>query len=79
MKTAACVSALFIFVNSLSGLIGQFQKGVQIQPNMYIIILVASMGGVIGSFYGARKWNVVLLRRVLSVVLIIASLKLIFI
>jgi hypothetical protein len=79
MKTAACVSALFIFVNSLSGLIGQFQKGVQIQPNMFIIILVASMGGVIGSFYGARKWNVVLLRRVLSVVLIIASLKLIFI
>jgi hypothetical protein len=46
---------------------------------MFIIILVASMGGVIGSFYGARKWNVVLLRRVLSVVLIIASLKLIFI
>lgn len=79
MKEAACVSALFIFVNSLSGLIAQFQKGISLQPNMYLMILLATAGGLIGSYYGAKKWNIFLLKKILSVVLIIASLKLIFI
>lgn len=79
MKEAACVSALFIFVNSFSGLAAQFQKGITLQSGMYLMILIATAGGLIGSYYGAKKWNIILLKKVLSVVLIIASLKLIFI
>ncbi len=79
MKETACVSAVFIFVNSLSGLVAQLQKGIILQANMYIMILLATAGGLVGSYYGAKKWNILLLKKILSVVLIIASLKLIFI
>jgi hypothetical protein len=79
IKEAACVSALFIFVNSLSGLTAQFQKGIVVQPALYAMLLTATVGGIIGSYYGAKKWNTPVLKMVLSVVLMIASLKLIFI
>src|SRR5205085_3569413 len=35
MKQTAAISALFIFVNSLSGLAGQLSKGVHFSPDMY--------------------------------------------
>ena len=79
LKTAACVSALFIFVNSVSGLIAQFQKGFTLEKNMLFIISIATVGGFIGAHYGAKKWDIHLLKKVLSFVLIIASIKLIFV
>jgi uncharacterized membrane protein YfcA len=79
LKTSACVSALFIFVNSISGLIAQCQKGISLQPNMLAIIVIAIGGGMLGSYFGANKFNVLILKKVLAFVLFIASLKLIFI
>lgn len=79
LKTAACVSALFIFVNSGSGLIAQFQKGFTLEKHMLFIISIATVGGLIGAYYGAKKWDIHLLKKVLSFVLIIASIKLIFV
>lgn len=79
LKTSACVSALFIFVNSMSGLIAQFQKGISINTNMIAIITIAVGGGLLGSYFGANKFNMLTLKKVLSFVLLIASLKLIFI
>ncbi|MCC7030194.1 MAG: sulfite exporter TauE/SafE family protein [Chitinophagaceae bacterium] len=79
IKEAACVSALFIFVNSMSGLTAQIQKGIRWQPDMFIMITSATLGGLIGSYYGAKKWNTPVLKILLSVVLLIASFKLILI
>ncbi len=76
MKEAAAISALFIFVNSVSGLVAQMQKGIVWEKSMLLMIAFAVSGGLIGSFFGARKWNVPVLRLVLSVVLMMASLKL---
>lgn len=79
MKKAAAVSALFIFVNSLSGFISLYIKGISFDQNLYIWILMAVIGGWVGSYLGSKKFNTVILRYILAVVLSIASLKLLFI
>jgi uncharacterized membrane protein YfcA len=79
MKEAAAVSALFIWVNSASALIGQISSGVQIASDSFILAGIALIGGFLGSYYGSRKFNNGLLRYLLAFVLVIASIKLILI
>jgi uncharacterized membrane protein YfcA len=77
MKQSAAVSALFIFVNSIAGLSGLFLKGYSISSEVYILISLAIVGGLVGSYMGAKKFNSKVLKPLLAFVLIIASLKLI--
>jgi uncharacterized protein len=79
MKEAAAVSALFIWVNSASGLVGQLTSGVSISSQSFVLVAVAMVGGFIGSYYGSKKFDNILLRYMLAFVLIIASVKLLFI
>jgi len=79
MKEAAAVSALFIWVNSASGLVGQLTSGVSISSQSFVLVAVAIVGGFIGSYYGSKKINNKGLRYMLAFVLIIASVKLFFI
>ena len=76
MKEAAAVSALFIWVNSASALVGQFNLGVNFSSSSMIMILIAFVGGLIGSYYGSKKWDSIVLEYLLVVVLTIASIKL---
>jgi uncharacterized membrane protein YfcA len=75
-KTTAGISALFIFVNSVSGLSAQLSKGLSISPSMFGMIIIAAIGGLIGSYWGARFANNKLIKSLLAVALFIASLKL---
>jgi len=77
-KQTAAISALFIFVNSLSGLIGQWTKGIDFSTNMISYVAVAFAGGLCGAYFGAMKFNQNVLRILLAIVLIMASYKLIF-
>jgi uncharacterized membrane protein YfcA len=76
MKEAAAVSALFIWVNSASGLIGQISSGVRIPIELYGLIAIAILGGLLGGYLGSKKINTLHLRYVLALVLAIASVKL---
>lgn len=78
MKQTAAVSALFIFVNSIAGLAGIYSQGIHFDTSMGLMLLVALSGGFLGAYYGATKFNSANLRYVLSVVLVIASVKLFF-
>lgn len=79
LKQTAAVSALFIFVNSVSGLIGQLQKGgFHITENLQFAVVATIIGGLFGSYFGSQKFNVPTLRYLLAIGLSIASLKLIF-
>ena len=79
LKETAAVSALFIFVNSLSGLYGQMMKGgFQIPENLQWAILATILGGLLGSYFGSQKFNLPTLRYLLALGLVIASAKLIF-
>lgn len=77
-KQTAAISALFIFVNSLSGLAGQLTKGFYFSPDMLIYIVIAFAGGLFGAYLGALKFNQNVLKNTLAGVLLMAGLKLIF-
>lgn len=77
-KQTAAISALFIFVNSLSGLIAQWTKGIDFNTNMIGYVVVTFAGGLCGAYFGAMKFNQNVLRILLALVLILASYKLIF-
>jgi len=78
MKTAAAVAAAFIWVNSLSGLIGLMNAGATLHADIWIWVAVALVGGLFGAYFGSRRLNNKQLRGVLGVVLLLAGLKLIF-
>ena len=80
-KTAAGVSAMFILVNSMAGLFGQYSKGaLDVLPTEVCIwIAAAVVGGMLGSTFGAKRFDSLTLRRVLAVVLLFAGVKLIFV
>lgn len=76
-KQTAAISALFIFVNSLAGLAGQFTKGIEFTSQMYGYVAVAFIGGLAGAYLGALKMGQVVLKNILAFVLLLAAIKLI--
>ena len=76
MKEAAAVSALFIWVNSASGMIGQLTSGVVIEPQAFILVGTALIGGVLGGYFGSKKLNNKYLRYLLIFVLVLSCIKL---
>jgi uncharacterized membrane protein YfcA len=77
-KQTAAISALFIFVNSLSGLAGQLTKGIQFNANMYWYVIIAFAGGLCGAYFGAMHFRQTILKYVLALVLLLAVYKLMF-
>ena len=75
-KTAAAVSSLFIFVNSAAGLIGSRSEMAVIDPSMFLWIGATVIGGLLGSWIGARRAPEPRLRQVLGGVMVLASIKL---
>ncbi len=78
MKETAAVSAAFILINSVSGLSGQFSQGIQVTPEIGYMLGAAVLGGLLGSYMGSYKITDRALKYALSVVLIFASYKLLF-
>lgn len=76
MKETAAISSLFILVNSISGLSGAIYNGATFTNEIYSWIAVAVVGGSLGSYYGSKKFNNVVLKYLLSAVLLFASTKL---
>jgi uncharacterized membrane protein YfcA len=77
-KQTAAISALFIFVNSLSGLAGQLSTGISFSPDMIAYVVVAFSGSLFGAYFGALKFNQQILKYLLAFVLLLASYKLLF-
>jgi len=77
-KKAAGISALFILVNSISGLLGNYVQVMKLPPSVLFWISAAVFGGIIGSTLGSYRFNSLTLRRVLAVGLLLAGVKLIF-
>lgn len=77
-KQAAAISALFIFVNSLSGLAGQVVKGVTFSADMLLYVAIAFSGGIGGAYIGAMRLPQRGLQNILALVLLVAACKLLF-
>ena len=78
VKTAAAVSALFILVNSVAGLLGNLGSARNVPSFAIALGTAAVIGGTLGSYLGSRRFPPVAIRRSLALVLLIAGAKLIF-
>ena len=76
MKETAAVSALFIWVNSAAGLAGQFSSGINIDAQSVVLVAIAILGGVLGGYFGSKKFNNKTLRFILAFVMLSACIKL---
>lgn len=77
-KQTAAISALFIFVNSAAGLLGQLTNGIKFSGDMFIYVAVAFIGGIVGAYFGSMKFRQDVMKKILAVVLIVAAYKLLF-
>ncbi len=79
LKEAAAVSALFIFVNSVSGLAG-LKTWIPLDQSSLLYWLIASLiGGFLGARWGSAIASNTKVKWILALVLVIASLKLWFV
>ena len=76
LKEVAATSALFIFVNSLSGLFGLLSKGYSPDPSLYGWIGAAFAGGLLGGYLGSHRFAVPTLRYLLAAGVGVACVKL---
>src|SRR5437773_662108 len=77
IRQAAAVSALFIWVNSIAGLVGYFTKVHSIPWLGLILAPAAVIRGFVGSHLGSRRFAVRAISLFLATVLLIAGTKLI--
>ncbi|MGY6522706.1 MAG: sulfite exporter TauE/SafE family protein [Mongoliitalea sp.] len=78
MKETAAVSALFIFFNSISGLLGINLSAINFDPQLWILMPLTILGGALGAYAGAKKFNYQAVKYTLTFVLFIAAIKLIW-
>lgn len=77
VKETALISALFIFLNSISGITALVSKGAAFGNHLVEWTAVALAGGIIGAWIGSKKFQPSGLKTALSLVLLIAGIKLI--
>jgi uncharacterized protein len=78
IKQAAGVSAAFILVNSIAGLLGYLTKFPILPTNLWLWSICVAIGGWIGAEYGSKRVGSQKLQWLLSIVLAIAGSKLLF-
>ncbi len=76
-RATSGVAAPFILVNSIAGLLGHFSSVAQLPPNIPVWGVAVLIGGWIGASYGSKRAPAPVLRQLLSLVLIVAGVKLI--
>jgi uncharacterized membrane protein YfcA len=77
-RATSGVAAPFILVNSIAGLLGHVSIVSQLPANIPIWGAAAVLGGWVGASYGSKRAPPPVLRQLLSLVLVVAGVKLVF-
>ena len=73
-KEAAACGAIFVWMNSLSGLISRWQYNpVDLLPYLPLIIAVL-VGGLVGSFFGSSRFSPKLMEKILGLIILVAAI-----
>jgi uncharacterized membrane protein YfcA len=70
--------AVFVLVNSISGLMGHWSVSMHLPSQLPIWSAVALVGGWIGAEIGSRRLSATTIRRMLGVILLVAGLRMFF-
>jgi uncharacterized protein len=75
-RKISALASLFILVNSISGLAGQYQRGFPpIELSFLVPLLLAVfIGGQIGSRLGAQRFNPIYIRRITALLIFVAGI-----
>lgn len=74
-RQTSSVSAAFILVNSIAGILGVLSKSIALPAELPLLAVAAVAGGAVGSYYGSRRLSTPWLKRLLAAVLVVAGLK----
>jgi uncharacterized membrane protein YfcA len=77
VKETAAISALYIFVNSVAGILGYSSVGFVWDESFFGLIAVVLLGGLAGAYVGSFQLNTIVLKRILAAVLMVATVKLV--
>lgn len=78
-KKIAAAASVFILVNSLAGIAGQFSNYAPINGTRILLLGIAVLaGGQIGSHLGIMRFNLLVVRRVTAVLVLAAGLEVLF-
>ncbi len=75
VRKTAGVSAVFIWVNSLAGLLGHLESVKALPHEIFWWAPATFVGGLIGAELGSRRLTPMTMRRMLAAVLVVAGLK----
>jgi len=78
VRSASGTAAVFIFLNSVSGLLGNISSISKIPNTIPLFALAVLIGAIIGTQFGIKNFSNAGIKRALGAVLIIAGLKLFF-
>ena len=70
--------AVFVLVNSISGLLGHWSVSMHLPPQLPIWGVVALVGGWIGAEIGSRRLSASFLRRMLGLILLVSGSRMFF-
>ena len=76
VRSASGTAAVFIFANSLSGLLGNLSSVRELPPQLPLYVVAVMLGAVIGTRLGISVLSTVGIKRAVGAVLVIAGLKL---
>ncbi len=71
-KEAAACGAIFIWLNSFSGLLSRFQYNSVDLTNYFPLIIAVLAGGILGSFMGSYKFSPKLMEKILGTVIVVS-------
>lgn len=74
-KAAGGISALFIAVHSVAGLVGLGSGALLNETALWIVPILGVAAALLSTHLAVWRWNTVTFRRVLAVVLWIAAIK----
>ncbi len=79
-KRIAATTSFFILVNSIAGLIGQYQNpDFYFEPNIaFVLMLTVFFGGQIGSRLSATKISPIVLKRITAVLIAFVGLRILY-
>ncbi len=75
VKQASGTVAAFIFVNSIAGLLGNFQSTSSLPHELPVFLVAVLLGAFIGTRFGISRFSSVAVKRALGFVLLIAGAK----
>ena len=77
-RKISALASVFILVNSISGLLGQLSRSATLDWKFILPLLIAVfLGGQVGSRLGAKRFNIVYIRRITAFLIFVAGLNII--